>query len=145
MRTYLVLCGVVGVLAGCNSGDEAKLTDPKCPQRAVQVALENQTFLSHEVVVGETSSKILKSRKGVYRKAVLEREGQTRDAVFLVTGVQGCKWLPGSSLLTPVVVQDGVIVATGSQALRDMTAQGWKIREAVWPWQNYDFGYLPKK
>lgn len=145
MMKYLVFCGVVGVLAGCSSGDEAKLTDAACPQRAVQVALDNQTFLSHEVVVGQTSSQTLKRRKGVYRKATLEREGQYRDAVFLVTGVQGCKWLPGSSLLTPVVVQDGVIVATGSQTLRDMTAQGWKIREAVWPWQSYDFGYLPKK
>lgn len=145
MMKRIVFCSVAVVLAACSSGDKAKLVDPACPERAVQVALENQTFLTNEVVVNETSSKLLKKRKGIYRKAVLERDGQKRDAVFLVTGVQGCKWLPGANLLTPVVVQDGVIIATGSQPLRDMTAQGWKIRDAVWPWQSYDFGYLPKK
>jgi hypothetical protein len=47
--------------------------------------------------------------------------------------------------LTPVVVKDGVIVAVGTPAVKDMAAHGWTLKEAAWPWQRYDFGYIPMK
>ncbi len=149
MSLRLFVCGMAVALVGCGSSQkelqrEAELA--KCPPEAVQVVRANQIFLEQEVELFKTPAKELSKRKGIYRAATVSREGVTQDAVFLVTNMKSCAWVAsGWDSLTPVMVQDGVIVGVGSQTLRDMTGQGWVIKESTWPWQRYDFGYLPKK
>lgn len=149
MRMRLALMGLALVASGCGSSAdklEREAALAKCPPEAVKVVRENQMFLEQSVAVGQTSERELYRRKGIYRYAKVSRDGVSMDAVFLVTNMKGCGWVAsGWDTLTPVLVQDDVIVGVGTQTLRDMTAQGWVIKDAVWPWQRYDFGYLPRK
>ncbi len=148
MKRFAMCVCVAGALASCSGADkirrEAELA--KCPPEAVHVVRDNQIFLEQGIELHKTPASALSSRKGIYRTATVKRDGVTMDAVFLVTNMKSCGWVTsGWDSLTPVLVQDGVIVGVGSQTLRDMTGEGWVIKESVWPWQRYDFGYLPRR
>lgn len=149
MMKRVAMCVVVaGAVASCSSSSsqlrEAELA--KCPPKAVQVVRDNQMFLEQGVELHKTPAGALGKRKGIYRTATVSRDGVTMDAVFLVTNMKSCSWVAsGWDSLTPVLVQDGVIVGMGSETLRNMTGEGWVIKESAWPWQRYDFGYLPRR
>ena len=146
MMRSVFLAGVVAVaLSGCGKKPDPQMVDAACPPRAVQMALANQQFINDHVVVGETPVKAMRKQKGLYRKATLEREGETLQVAFYVTGVSGCSWLAGWDALTPVVARDGVILGYGDGTLTALLNQGWQITEATWPWQSYHYGYLPRK
>ncbi|TKW60505.1 MAG: hypothetical protein DI628_06270 [Blastochloris viridis] len=149
MMKRIVMLGIAGLVTACGSSAakaqrEAELA--KCPPEAVQVVRDNQMFLDQGIELSKTPARALSGRKGIYRTATVKRDGVTMDAVFLVTNMKSCGWVTsGWDSLTPVLVQDGVIVGVGAQTLRDMTGQGWVIKESKWPWQSYDFGYLPRR
>lgn len=149
MRMRLAFCMMAVAVAGCSSSAdklERQAALAKCPPEAVHVVRDNQIFLDQGIVLGKTPSSELSKRKGIYRYSKVTRDGVSMDAVFLVTNMKTCGWVTsGWDSLTPVMVQDGVIVGVGSQTLRDMTAEGWVIKDATWPWQRYDFGYLPRR
>lgn len=144
MKKLALILTMLAVV-GCSS-DKPK-PDPliaACPERTVSMVQANQSFLG-QVVSGETPAKGLKALKGLKRKATLERNGDEMGVAFYQTGVPGCPWVMSTESLTPVVIKDGVIVAVGTVAVKEMMAKGWKIKDAAWPWQRYDFGYLPQK
>ncbi len=145
MTRSLVLAAMVVGLAGCGSKPDPALVDKACPPRPVQMALANQQFITDRIVVGETPEKALRQMKKPYRKATLERYGETMRVTFYMTGVGGCSWLAGWDPLTPVIVRDGVVVGYGDGTLTELLHQGWQITEATWPWQSYGYGYLPRK
>ena len=139
----LILSMMLVVLAGCGKPP----VDPNiaaCPEKTILVLQQNQRFME-SIKVGTTSAADLKSLKGLKREATLVRRGESMDVLFYQTGLPRCPWLVWGESLTPVVVNNGIIVAFGGQTVRDMAAQGWEIKEAKWPWQRYDFGYIPVK
>lgn len=145
-RFFLMVCGLAAMAAGgCG---QKKMTDPvavRCPEKTVRMLQINQRFVD-SVVPGETPVKGLKKLKGIRRWAVLEKPGEAPlDVAFLQTGLPTCPWVVASESLTPLVVKDGVIVKLGTQRVRDMAAEGWVIKGAAWPWQRYDFGYIPTR
>lgn len=132
----------VALLAACSKPAPLELM---CPAGAVRVAEANRTFLNR-VEMGETSAKPLNGLDGLLRKATLDKDGKPPLRVaFFQTGVVGCPWHVGQPTITPVVIRDGVIVAVGSLMLNGMIDEGWQIREAEWPWNDYHFGYLPPR
>lgn len=134
---------LVAALAACGGKPDPLVA--RCPARAVQMADRNQTFLTR-VEMGETSAKPLNGLGGLVRQATLDRPGQAPLKVaFFQTGVLGCPWQVNQPMITPVVIKDGVIVAVGSQMLQGMIDDGWQIREATWPWNDYQFGYIPPR
>lgn len=139
--TLLALAGLA--LASC--GGKPDPLDVMCPADAVRVADKNQTFFSR-VEMGQTSAKPLNGLSGMVRQVTLERAGQTPMKVaFFKTAVQGCPWQSGQATITPVVIKDGVIMAVGSVMLQNLIDDGWAIREATWPWNDYQFGYIPPR
>ena len=133
----------VTLLAGCGKPP----VDPNiaaCPEKVISMIQDNQRFME-SIKVGETSSDALRPLKGLKRKATLVRGGDSVRVFFYQTGLPQCQWMMSSESLTPVLVQDGVIIAFGSQTVRGMAAKGWVLKEATWPWQRYDYGYIPIK
>lgn len=142
----MTVAGLLLVAVGGCSSSKPK-PDPlikACPERVISVVQANQSFLE-QVVRGSTPAKDLTKLKGLKRKATLVRNGEEMGVAFYQTGIPGCPWVMSRESLTPVVVQNGVIMAVGTTAVQDMTAKGWSLKEAAWPWQRYDFGYLPQK
>lgn len=130
-------------LAGCSK----PAPDPNiaaCPERTILILQKNQAFMEN-VKAGETSAKDLKKLKGLTRKATLEKGGESMKVSFYQTGLPRCPWVLARESQTPVVIKDDVIQSVGGQALKDLTAKGWVLKESTWPWQRYDFGYLPVK
>jgi hypothetical protein len=139
---FAVLLGA-SVLAGCGGTPDPNAA--KCPPKAVKTAADNRYFLDG-LEEGRTPAIALLKKKGVARKATLEKPGENPlRVVFFQTGVPGCSWMASRSVTTAVVLKDGFVYRIGNERLRDMTDDGWHVREAAWPWQNYDFGYLPAK
>lgn len=134
------------LVAGCSS--DKPIPDPAiaaCPEARVSLVQDNQRFLD-TVKVGETKASKLSDLEGLRRKATLVKSGEKpMDVWFYQTGLPGCPWAMSVESLTPVVIKDKVIVAYGTQSVKDMTAHGWVLKEATWPWQRYDFGYLPRE
>lgn len=141
----LVLLMVVLAVAGCSKKPAPDPNIALCPEKTVKVMQDNQAFFS-KVVPGETRISGMKKMQGLVRKATLEKPGEESVGVlFYQTSLPRCPWMVWGESLTPVMVRDGVIVSLGSTTLKDMTAHGWVLKEATWPWQRYDFGYLPQK
>ncbi|PZP40049.1 MAG: hypothetical protein DI585_02165 [Pseudomonas fluorescens] len=144
MSRSLLLCTLVVAVAGCSKKPEPDPNIALCPPETVHAAQMNQSFIDR-VNEGETSAKPLKSLKGMQRRATLQRDGETMEVGFFVTGLPKCGWLPANPSLSPIVVRDGQVVATSAIQVRDLIAQGWVMKEAKWPWHNYEFGYLPRR
>lgn len=141
LRTTLAMALLVAV-AGCSKPDPLDL---KCPKTSVKITDANHTFMTR-VDPGYTSAKPLNKLKGMVRQATLDKAGEAPLKVaFFQTAVRGCPWQVAQPAITPVVVKDGVIVSVGSDMLQGMIDDGWKIREAAWPWNNYRFGYIPAR
>lgn len=141
--TALSLVCAAAILAGCGGTPDPVAV--ACKPRDVKVANANQHFVS-TLEEERTPATVLLKKKGVVRKATLDKPGENPLRVlFFQTGVTGCPWLAANDASTPVVIKDGFIYRVGNQRLRDLTDDGWTLREAAWPWQDYNFGYLPAK
>ena len=142
---FIPLMMTVVLLAGCGN---KPIPDPNiklCPEKTISMLQDNQAFIS-AAVPNQTPVSAFKKQRGLVRKASLEKAGESSMSVlFYQTGLPQCSWIVSSETLTPVVIRDGVVFTIGGQALKDLTAKGWVIKEATWPWQRYDFGYLPQK
>lgn len=144
MKQTALLALVAMTTAACGGKPPPDPAIAVCPAKTIQIIQANQLAL-RTVEPGQTAVEHLNGMRGVNRSATLEKNGETLPVVFYQTGLPKCPWMAGQETMTPVVVRDGVIVAMGSQMLVDMTHSGWVIKEATWPWQRYDFGYLPIK
>lgn len=142
-----VFIGLGLMMAGC-SHDEP-LPDPAiaaCPEKVVRVAQANELFFEQKVKVGATRASKLDDLDGLKRVATLVKDGApSMEVRFYQTGIPRCPWVMAKDSLTPAVIKDGVIVAYGVDSVHDMTSKGWRLKEAAWPWQSYEFGYLPYK
>lgn len=117
-----------------------------CPTKLVQAVVGNQTALSM-AKVGANRVTDFENLGAPLRKATITKPGEA-DLMLLVypTAVPACPYILGGNLYTPVVVDgDGLILAIGQDHLREWHRQGWMISEAAWPWQSYNYGYIPKK
>ncbi len=144
MKPFVFVALTAVLVSGCGGRAPVDPNIALCPAKTIAVIQTNQHALG-EIVPGKTSADALKGLNGVARTATLEKSGESLPVIFYQTGLPKCPWMSGVETLTPVVVKDGVIVAKGAQMVADMTHSGWTIREAAWPWQRYEFGYLPSK
>lgn len=142
MMKPLTLLALVTLLAACGSKPKPDPAIALCPAKAIQIIQKNQMALSG-VEAGQTPVEDLKGLRGVARTASLEKGGEALPVIFYQTGLPKCPWMQGQDALTPVVVRDGVVVAKGTQMVTEMTHSGWSFKDATWPWQRYEFGYLP--
>lgn len=138
----LAACGVA--LSACwGSFMETPEADRVCPPATIQHAMQSQRLLA-QVQDGVTTTKALRAAGDPLKKATLIKTGEEPLQLWLYrTGVAGCKWLLAEHLAEPVVLRDGIVIAHGAESFSAMTAKGWRIKEAQWPWQKYDFGYIP--
>lgn len=144
MKKLMLIALLAAAVTGCGGKPPPDPAIALCPARTIAVLQKNQTVLA-AVVPGESPASTVKGLRGVARHATLDRGGEAMGVVFFQTGLPKCPWLRGQDALTPVVIKDDVIVAKGHDMLTDLTHKGWVIREATWPWQRYEFGYLPQK
>lgn len=146
MKT-IILFVVCVAICGCAPKYKAPkdTTAAMCPEKTIAMMQQNTQFFE-TVVPGRTSAEPLRRLKGLKRKASMDKPGEApMDIVFYQTGLPTCAWNVYTEALTPVVVKNGTIMAVGSDQVKELTAHGWVIKEAAWPWQRYDFGYVPPR
>lgn len=146
MRRLLLVAAVGVALAAC--GRKPDPMDLVCPPKAVRAVQASQKFFEG-VEPGKTTVRDLRTvRRTLARRATLARAGDAPVQVwFYQANIPGCPWVAASAEQTymPVVISGKVVTAYGMDAVRDMLDNGWAVKEASWPWQRYDFGYLPAK
>lgn len=144
MKKLIALTLMAATVAACGNKPVPDPAIAACPAKTLKVLQKNQEVLK-DVVPGESPVGAVKDLRGMVRQATLEKGGDSMGVAFYQTGLPKCPWLVADEMLTPVVVKNGTIVAKGGRMLTDLTHSGWVITEAAWPWQRYEFGYLPNK
>lgn len=146
MKKILLLMVCLAVVAGCSRA-KPKI-DPAiaaCPERTLRMLQDNQRYFE-TLEKGEQPVESLRKVKGFVREATLVKlNEEPMKVLFYQTGLPTCAWLVYKEVYTPVVIRDRTIVAVGSEQVKELTAHGWALQEAAWPWQRYDFGYIPPK
>jgi len=140
----LMLLGALVAVAGCSS--EPKIKDPnlaKCPVKEVRMVQANQKAVE-QLKMGEAVAPVLDGLGGPSKKATLTKEGEQAYWVgFYQTALPECGWLTYTDTFTPVMVRGGMVEGVGKNDLTFKLEHGWMLQEAAWPWQGYDYGYLP--
>lgn len=148
MMLKLALMAAAGALAlaGCSSKPKEIDYSRVCPTKMTQQILANQQAFTM-VEVGKTRFADLKGLGAPARKATLIHFGENDKVLLLYpTELASCPFMLPGATYTPVVLDDaGVIIGLGMQDMRDFHAKGWKVQEASWPWQDYNYAYLPRK
>lgn len=86
------------ILAACSSKPEPDPNIALCPEKTIKILQDNQQFFS-TVVLDTTPVTSLKKRKGLVRRATLEKAGETdMNVLFYMTNLPRCPWLVGYEL-----------------------------------------------
>lgn len=136
----------LALLAGCASKPKEPDYKKECPPKVTQAVLGNQRALGL-VEVGKTHIGDLKGLSAPTRTIMLSHFGEADVKVALYpTAVTGCPiMLPGATYTPVVIGDDGTVIGMGMDDMDKLHAKGWTVLGATWPWQNYDYAYIPFK
>jgi hypothetical protein len=137
-----------------------------CPPSEVQRIANTRARLGL-IQPGATQAKELKFLGAPIRTLTLARAGQADLAVaFYPLSLETCRWVNNGPNYFPIIMQpgrEGLVLGTGQATLMELHAQGWELgtrrlamggifnqnvgtfEPTPWPWQSYDYTYLPRR
>lgn len=146
MRMLVFTMLVAALAAGCSSKPKELDYRRECPVKLTQAIMANQHALTL-VQVNKTRIRDLKDLGRPARRATLVHAGMPDLVLELYpTELASCPFMLPGPTYTPVVLdREGVIIGMGMDDMDDLHTKGWRVMEAGWPWQDYDYAYLPHK
>lgn len=157
----LMGCAVL-VLTGCASSTDEQLKAhaiASCPKQSTQDIVATRQFLDG-LIPGQTPTKTLRRGPAPIKSMYLIRAYEPALMVyFYKTSLQGCSWLTDESAHVPVIAETtspGMVMGIGRDTLQTLQAQGWQLAyrqgwlhtgyaAIPWPWQTWDYTYLPRQ
>lgn len=138
--------GATALLAGCSSKPKEIDYSKICPPKLGQQIMANQHAFGM-VEVGKTRLADLKGLGKPARRTKLVHFGENDLNLELYpTELESCPFMLPGPTYTPVVLDDsGLIIGMGMEDMRDLHAKGWKVLDATWPWQDFNYAYIPHK
>ncbi len=173
MVTRIIVVACIGVLlASCgapfsNYRFKRESTAMGCPPSEI-TRIANTRARIGLIQPGLTEAHELKFLGQPQRTLTLARAGQADLAVaFYPLSLETCGWVANGPNYLPVISQmgrNGVVLGVGQTTLMELHAQGWELgtrrgfrsgllsfgqhsmfEPTPWPWQSYDYSYLPRR
>jgi hypothetical protein len=158
--------GCVGLLlAGCGGNriakQEQEMQARTCESHQVQRAIKTRHTLLH-IQPGITSVKKLSNLgKPSYKAALVRAYEPPLAVVFYPLSNPACPWLADGPTYLPVIYNPAkgtVIKGYGIETLKQLQTEGWQLGQMrsrfmgeplftpiPWPWQNWDYSYVPRQ
>jgi hypothetical protein len=166
-----MLLASVFLLAGCSALTgpykfKRESAGMGCPPAEIQRITNTRARLAL-IQPGQTRQRELKFLGQPMRSLTLARAGQhDLQVAFYPLSLPTCRWVNDGPNYFPVISQqgrEGLVLGTGQATLMELHAQGWELgtrRGAMrgilwqrggtfeptpWPWQSYNYSYLPRR
>jgi hypothetical protein len=169
---FALLCLAAALLAGCSALTgpykfKRESAGMGCPPSEIERIANTRARLGL-IQPGATQAKELKFLGTPIRTLTLARAEQADLAVaFYPLSLETCRWVNNGPNYFPIIMQqgrEGLVLGTGQATLMELHAQGWEIgtrrsfragwwgyspqsifEPTPWPWQSYNYSYLPRR